>query len=168
MPFNKIIEPCRWQSSALWLVGILWICLAAFTCGFFMSSKRAKYRAASPDRYTYLTISSCVSMRVLRSWARGKFGECERGIKSCSRCSNSSFLSALHTSQVLNISPYAQQKHELTLFYKNVKVITAEVNLNFNYCSMRVNQYAESTWLYFFTSELCFCLETERKFTQVA
>ena len=31
------------------------------------------------------------------------------------------------------------------------------------------NQYESvSTWLYFFTSQLCFCLETERKFTQVA
>ena len=58
--------------------------------------------------------------------------------KSCSRRSNSSFLSALHTSQVLNISTYAQQKHELILFYNNVKVINAEVNLNFNYCSMRL------------------------------
>ena len=80
-----------------------------------------------------------------------------------------SFLSVLQTSQVLNISTYAQQKHELRLFYNNVKVIDAEVNLNFNYCSMRLNQYTSvSTWLYFFTSELCFCLETDRKFTQVA
>ena len=42
-------------------------------------------------------------------WARGKFGEHERGLAEC----NSSLLSALQTSQVLNISTYALLKHEL-------------------------------------------------------
>ena len=48
-------------------------------------------------------------------WARGKFGEHERGVRVARGAaeSNSSLLSALQTSQVLNISTYAQLQHEL-------------------------------------------------------
>ena len=45
----------------------------------------------------------------------GSFGEHERGVRvarDADEC-NSSFLSALQTSQVLNISTYALLKHEL-------------------------------------------------------
>ena len=65
--------------------------------------------------YHQLTISSCVSVRMSRYWARGKFGEHERGVRvarGAAEC-NSSLLSALQTSQVLNISTYALLKHEL-------------------------------------------------------
>ena len=58
----------------------------------------------------YLTISSCISVRMSRYWARGKFGEHERGVRvarGAAEC-NSSLLSALQTSQVLNISTYAR------------------------------------------------------------
>ena len=57
-----------------------------------------------------LTISSCVSVRMSRYWARGKFGEHERGVRDARGAAkfNSSLLSALQTSQVLNISTYAQ------------------------------------------------------------
>ena len=51
-----------------------------------------------------LTIGSYVSVRPSRYEARGKFGEHER-------C-NSSFLSALQTSQVLHISMNAQLTYE--------------------------------------------------------
>ena len=87
--------------------------------------------------------------------------------KSCSRRSNSSFLSALQTSQVVNISTYAQLKHELIVF-NIVKAINAEVNLNFNYCSTRLTSMRQCLRDYIFLPQLCFCLETERKFAQVA
>ena len=47
--------------------------------------------------------------------ARGKFGVLERGVRVARGAaeSNSSLLSALQTSQVLNISTYALLKHEL-------------------------------------------------------
>ena len=50
-----------------------------------------------------------------RYWARGKFGEHERGVRVARGAaeSNSSFLSALQTSQGLNISTYAELKHEV-------------------------------------------------------
>ena len=53
----------------------------------------------------------CRSRSVAKSayWARGKFGEHERGAAEC----NSSLLSTLQTSQVLNISTYTQLRHEL-------------------------------------------------------
>ena len=54
-------------------------------------------------------------MRMLRYWPRGKFGEHERGVRvaqGTAKC-NSSLLSALQTSQVLNILTYAQLQHEL-------------------------------------------------------
>ena len=52
---------------------------------------------------------------MLRYWALGKFGEHSRGVRvarGAAEC-NSSLLSALQTSQVLNISTYAQLQHEL-------------------------------------------------------
>ena len=63
----------------------------------------------------HLTISSCVSVRMSKYWALGKFGEHERGVRVARGVaeSNSSLMSALQTSQVLNISTYAQMKHEL-------------------------------------------------------
>ena len=54
-----------------------------------------------------------------RYWPRGKFGEHERGVRvarGAAEC-NSSLLSALQTSQVLNFLTYPQRTHELLLFY---------------------------------------------------
>ena len=50
-----------------------------------------------------------------RYWALGKFGEHERDVSVARGVaeSNSNLMSALQTSQVLNISTYAQMKHEL-------------------------------------------------------
>ena len=51
----------------------------------------------------------------VENWARGKFEEHERGLRvarGAAEC-NSSLLSALKTSQVLNISTYAQLQHKL-------------------------------------------------------
>ena len=61
------------------------------------------------------TISSWVSVRMSRYWGRGKCGEHERAVRVARGAaeSNSSLLSAPQTSQVLNISTYAQLKHEL-------------------------------------------------------
>ena len=56
----------------------------------------------------YEFVRQRASIEILR--ARGKLGEPERGV---SAESNSSLLSALQTSQVLNNSKYAQLKHEL-------------------------------------------------------
>ena len=56
-----------------------------------------------------LTIGSYVSVRSSRYKARGKFGEHERCVRVLS---NSSFLSALQTSQVLHISMNAQLTYE--------------------------------------------------------
>ena len=67
---------------------------------------------------SYLTISSCVSVRMSRYWARGKFGEHERGVRvarGAAEC-NSSLFSAFQTSQVLNTSTYAQLQHDLISF----------------------------------------------------
>ena len=52
-----------------------------------------------------------------RYWTRGKFGEHKRGVRAARGAaeSNSSLLSALQTSQVLNISTYTQLKHELII-----------------------------------------------------
>ena len=61
-----------------------------------------------------LTIGSYVGVRSSRCEARGKFGEHERCIRVARGVteSNSSFLSALQTSQVLHISTNAQLTHE--------------------------------------------------------
>ena len=51
--------------------------------------------------FVKLTISSCLSMRMSRYWACGKFGEHERGVRvvrGAAEC-NSSLLSALQTSK---------------------------------------------------------------------
>ena len=63
----------------------------------------------------WLTISSRFSVCMSRYWALGKFGEHERGANVARGVaeSNSNLMSALRTSQVLNISTYAQTKHEL-------------------------------------------------------
>ena len=58
------------------------------------------------DNKQQLTICSCFSVRISSYDARGKFGEHERSVAE----SNSSFLSALHTSQVHHNSIYAQLK----------------------------------------------------------
>ena len=62
----------------------------------------------------HLTIGSYVSVRSSRYEARGKFGEHERCVRVALgyASSNSSFLSALQTSQVLHISMNAQLTHE--------------------------------------------------------
>ena len=61
-----------------------------------------------------LTIGSYVSVRSSRYEARGKFGEHERCVRVARGVaeSNSSFLSALQTSQVLHISMNAQLTYE--------------------------------------------------------
>ena len=61
-----------------------------------------------------LTFGSYVSVRSSRYEARGKFGEHERCVKVARGVaeSNSSFLSALQTSQVLHISMNAQLTYE--------------------------------------------------------
>ena len=61
-----------------------------------------------------LTIGSYVSMRSLRYEACGKFGEHERRVRVAQGVadSNSSFLSALQTSQVLHISMNTQLTYE--------------------------------------------------------
>ena len=59
----------------------------------------------------YATIGSYVSVRSSRYEARGKFGEHERCVRGVAK-SNSSFLSALQTSQVLHISMNAQLTYE--------------------------------------------------------
>ena len=61
-----------------------------------------------------LTIGSYVSMRSSRYEARGKFGEHERCVRVArgKAESNSSFLSALQTSQVLHISMNTQLMYE--------------------------------------------------------
>ena len=61
-----------------------------------------------------LTIGSYVSVHSLRYEARGKFEELERCIRVAQGVgkSNSSFLSALQTSQVLHISMNAQLTYE--------------------------------------------------------
>ena len=60
-------------------------------------------------------ISSWVSVRMSRYWGRGKCGEHEGAVRVARGAAegNSSLLSAPQTSQVLNISTYAQPKHEL-------------------------------------------------------
>ena len=61
-----------------------------------------------------LTISSYISMHSLTYEAHGKFGEHERCVRAARGVaeSNSSFLSALQTSQVLHISMNAQLTNE--------------------------------------------------------
>ena len=61
-----------------------------------------------------LSIGSYVSVRSSRYEARGKFGEHERCVRVARGIaeSNSSFLSALQTSQVLHISMNAQLTYE--------------------------------------------------------
>ena len=62
----------------------------------------------------YATIGSYVRVRSSRYEARGKFGEHERCLRDAWGVakSNSSFLSALQTSQVLHISMNAQLTYE--------------------------------------------------------
>ena len=64
--------------------------------------------------YSHLTIDPYVSVRSSRYEARGKFGEHERCVRVARGIaeSNSSFLSALQTSQVLHISMNAQMTYE--------------------------------------------------------
>ena len=65
-------------------------------------------------RMWHLTIGSYVSVRSSRYEARGKFGEHERCVRVARGVaeSNSSFLSALQTSQVLHISMNTQLTYE--------------------------------------------------------
>ena len=61
-------------------------------------------------------------------WARGKFGKHERGVRgACGTGENNfSLLSALQTFDVLNISTYAQLKHELIVKRKVSFVISSD------------------------------------------
>ena len=70
---------------------------------------------------TELTIDSYVSVRSSRYEVRGKFGEHKRCVRVARGVaeSNSSFLSALQTSQVLHISMNAQLTHEPIVLYEN-------------------------------------------------
>ena len=67
-----------------------------------------------------LTIGSYVRVRSSRYEARWKFGEHERCVRVARGVaeSNSSFLSALQTSQVLHISMNAQMRNEPIVNYK--------------------------------------------------
>ena len=87
------------------------------------------------------------------------------------------FVSGLHNclefSQppLVFISGYANTENAFYCLNNIIKAINAAVNyLKFYYCNARSKQYASvSTWLcIFFTSQLFFFLETEKKFTQVA
>ena len=97
-------------------------------CSFF-EANFGGIRTITSRKNFKLTISSCVSVRMSRYWARGKFGEQERGVRvarGTATC-NSSFLSNI------------------------IKAINAAVNLKFYYCRARSKQYASMfTWLYFF------------------
>ena len=55
-----------------------------------------------------------------RYWARGNLEEHERGVRVARGAaeSNSDLLSALQTSQVLNISTYAPLQHELIVLFR--------------------------------------------------
>ena len=61
-------------------------------------------------------------------WARGKFGKHERGVRVPwgTGENNFSLLSALQTFEVLNISTYAQLKHELIVKRKVSFVICSD------------------------------------------
>ena len=58
-----------------------------------------------------------VSMHMSKYWERGKFGDYERGVRvaqGAAECNSSLLIqTSLQTSQVLNISTYAQLSHEL-------------------------------------------------------
>ena len=61
-------------------------------------------------------------------WARGKFEKHERGVRVAWGAAENNFrlLSALQTFQVLNISTYAQLKHELIVKRKVSFVICSD------------------------------------------
>ena len=61
-------------------------------------------------------------------WARGKFGKHKRGVRVAWVAAENNFnlLSALQTFQVLNISTYAQLKHELIVKRKVSFVICSD------------------------------------------
>ena len=68
-----IFFTCENHCSLLWLAGTnlrTKIYDMAFWCVFLSMYKKL-----------YLTISSCVSVRMSRYWARGQFGEYERGVR---------------------------------------------------------------------------------------
>ena len=75
--------------------------------------RRSVHTKGGEDKVN-LTIGSHVSVRSSRYEARGKFGEHERCVRVARGVaeSNSSFLSALQTSQVLHISMNAQLTYE--------------------------------------------------------
>ena len=81
------------------------------------SSKKIDSNRANENKNkgtVYLTIGLYVGMRSSRYEARGKFEEHERCVRVAQGVaeSNSSFLSALQTSQVLHISMNAQMTYE--------------------------------------------------------
>ena len=102
-------------------------------CSFFEANVGG-IRTITSRKNFKLTISSCVSVRMSRYWARGKFGEQERGVRvarGTASC-NSSFLSNI------------------------IKAINAAVNLKFYYCRARSKQYASMFTWQFFTVKLMF------------
>ena len=121
----------------------------------FLRSKRPQQRRARRNG-CFRRLRLC---GILSTWhlALGKFGEHEYKELLEAQLLLSLFR-ALQTSQVINISTYAQLKHEPIVFYNIVKAINAEVNQMF----IIVGRAQTST------SQLRFCLETERNFTKVA
>ena len=80
----------------------------------FVFVRYRKYWKKKSSQENHLTIGSYVSVHSSRYEARGKFGEHERCVRVARGVaeSNSSFLSALQTSQVLHISMNAQLTYE--------------------------------------------------------
>ena len=98
---------------------------------------------------------ACVGYWALGTW---EVWRAQKRLKELLEAQLLSLFRALQTSQVLNISTYAQLKHEPIVFYNIVKAINAEVNQIFIIVAR-----AQTS-----TSQLRFCLETERNFTKVA
>ena len=90
----------------------------------FLRSKRPQRRRARRNG-CFRRLRLC---GILSTWhlALGKFGEHE--YKELLEAQLLSLFRALQTSQVINISTYAQLKHEPIVFYNIVKAINAEVN----------------------------------------
>ena len=68
---------------------------------------------------------ACVGYWALGTW---EVWRARKRLKELLEAQLLSLFRALQTSQVLNISTYAQLKHELIVFYNIVKAIDAEVN----------------------------------------
>ena len=120
----------------------------------FLRSKRPQRRRARRDG-CFRRLRLC---GILSTWHLGTVWRSRKRLKGLLEAQLLSLFRALQTSQVLNISTYAQLKHEPIVFYNIVKAINGEVNQIFIIVAR-----AQTS-----TSQLRFCLETERNFTKVA